>query len=76
MHLVGFIIEVYCDAQPHESQIRQYICSNKVLTNFLSSDVYSFSFERKANIMGPEQEMGRELSGPSTGQPQQSSIPG
>ena len=54
----------------------QCICSNKVLTNFLSSDVCSFSFERQANILGPEQEMGRELSGSSTGQPQQRGVPG
>jgi hypothetical protein len=38
--------------------------------------VCSFSLERQANVMGPEQEMGRELSGSSTGQPQQCGIPG
>jgi hypothetical protein len=54
----------------------QCICSHKVFTYFLLSDVCSFSSERQANIMGPEQEMGRELSGSPTGQPQQCNVPG
>jgi hypothetical protein len=45
---------------------------NKIfLTNILSSDVCSISFEREAISMGPEQKMGRELSGPTAEQSQQ-----
>jgi hypothetical protein len=46
------------------------VCFNKILTNILSLDMRSISFERQAISMGPGQKMGRELSGPTTEEPQ------
>jgi hypothetical protein len=41
------------------------------LTDILSSDVCSISFERQTIVMGPEQKVGRKLSGSATEQSQQ-----